>query len=589
MKIKNKLILVIISVAIVTLSFGFWGINNIYKKSIINKEKVKIEEITKLVSLNIDYYIDSMVQNVITLANSPMIIEKINESNAKYNDISDQDRNALLNVLNEKWKNERELNTKFIMPFMDNDLSIYLNKQKNLAKNYYGEIFITNEYGLAIGLTNKLSTIAHSYKYWWKGCYNNGKPQIFLDDRGFDTSVNGYVIGVVVPIYDNGKFIGLLKANINIKDTLLKAINSYCKIYNTIDISVVRSKGLIVAKKNLVQLSESINDKYLEYLKYEKNTNLENSILYISISPIKNTFTREGLNFGGSKYSIDHLAGNKNENWYVFTTVQKSEILSILNDLNNKYLFINFLSIVIMIISSTYIVNKIFYPLKLLKGGVNRIGQGDFEYKIIVKSKDEIGHLAGSFNEIAKKLNETTTSKIELEKEINKRVLVEKKLYELSTIDELTNIYNRRAFNDYIRKSLSRVKRYSEDICVLMLDIDNFKYINDNFGHGVGDDILIAFSNLLVKLVREADVVARWGGDEFIMILSNTAINDGLLFANRLKKELSLTTFPISNKITISAGITQIIRTDELDLLFTRADKALYNSKILGKDQINYK
>ncbi|BEP29078.1 sensor domain-containing diguanylate cyclase [Helicovermis profundi] len=589
MKIKNKFIIVITIIGIISLSFGSILLNNIYKNSIIDEEKVKIEEITKLVSFYIDEHLYDMIRNVTTLSASPIFIKKLKESNEKYSSISLENRDSLLKDLNEKWKNERTENTEFTRSFMETDLSNYLNKQKSISNNYYGEIFVTNKYGLAVGLTNKLSTITHKYKYWWKACYNDGNPQVFLDDRGFDLSVDGYVIGIVVPIYDNNKFIGLLKANININDTLLKAINSYDKIYNTINISIVRSKGLIVARENTEPLSKSIDSSFIKYLNLPKVSKIENTNSYISIAPISNTFNSSGIAFGGSEYSIDHSKGNQNENWYVFTSVSKKEVLSKLSSITNKYFIILFITILSIILVSIYSSKIILKPLTILRDGVNKIGQGNFDYKIDIKSDNEIGQLAENFNEMVKQLKKTTTSKINLEKEINKRLLVEKKLFELSTIDELTSLYNRRAFNDHIRKALNRVKRYKEDICILMLDIDNFKNINDNFGHNAGDDILMDFSNFLINLARTSDIVARWGGDEFIMILPSSTLNDALSFANRLKKELSIVDFHISEKITTSIGITQINQNDELDILITRADEALYTSKNLGKNQVNFK
>ncbi len=162
------------------------------------------------------------------------------------------------------------------------------------------------------------------------------------------------------------------------------------------------------------------------------------------------------------------------------------------------------------------------------------------------------------------------------------------KLKELSNYDVLTSLANRRNFHEKIKKFISINKRDKSDLSFLFIDIDNFKSINDTFGHQIGDEILKEFSNILITNTREHDISARWGGEEFIFTSLNTnkqqmskimdKINMELTRNKKIKKLLNY-------NITVSAGITQFLDDDTLDSVVLRVDKAMYTSKNNGKNQ----
>jgi diguanylate cyclase (GGDEF)-like protein len=488
--------------------------------------------------------------------------------------------------MNDKWMATEDINDELIQTILNTDVSKYLSEEKKVDLDYNGDIFITNKYGLVTGLTDKLSTITQDYKYWWKGCYNNGKPRIFLDDRGFDLSVNGCVLGVAVPICDNDEFIGIIKANINIDDILLKSVSSYEQIHKALEIVIVRSKGLIIYKKDTIPLTEKVDNKYIDYFKLNENISFEENNNLISIAPINYTVNKQVILFGRSEHSNDHIFGSKGESWYVVSRLDEQEMINRVKEFSNKIMIVEVAILFLVIVVAVYIICRITKPLKELQLGVDRIGNGNFEYRLKNISNNEIGDLSRSFNKMTEKLNSTMIKKTELENEIQKRIIVEEKLNKLSTIDELTSLYNRRAFNDFMRDAISKVNRYEEKFCLIMMDIDKFKDINDNFGHKTGDDILKQFSNLLMNDVRDIDKVARWGGDEFIVILSNSSIEEAIVFAERFKNNLLSTKFLKVKIVKASIGITEMIKYDEIDAVITRADKALYKSKKQGKNQI---
>ncbi len=158
----------------------------------------------------------------------------------------------------------------------------------------------------------------------------------------------------------------------------------------------------------------------------------------------------------------------------------------------------------------------------------------------------------------------------------------------LSVTDELTSLYNRRYFFHKLREEIERAWRYSRQLSVLLIDIDNFKMYNDIYGHEQGDDILRSFSNRLRKIVRENDIVARLGGEEFVIIMPEANQKMASDLAERLR--LDAIKYPFKNtnrKFTVSIGVAGF-PSDAQDMngLLRKADRALYAAKRKGKNKV---
>ena len=167
----------------------------------------------------------------------------------------------------------------------------------------------------------------------------------------------------------------------------------------------------------------------------------------------------------------------------------------------------------------------------------------------------------------------------------------QKKLQQLANRDPLTNIYNRRYFADMAEKIVALSKREHQPLSLIMLDIDNFKKINDKYGHSVGDEVIKLLADRLIHLGRDSDITARFGGEEFAIILPNTDISNALKYAKKIKSDIEETTFTYENetiKFTISVGV-DAFRHDKdktIDESLNRADKALYKAKGDGKNRV---
>ncbi|WP_071472344.1 diguanylate cyclase [Oceanisphaera psychrotolerans] len=162
---------------------------------------------------------------------------------------------------------------------------------------------------------------------------------------------------------------------------------------------------------------------------------------------------------------------------------------------------------------------------------------------------------------------------------------VNRQLRDMAQTDALTLLPNRHGLNVSLEIDLRRAQRYGRPLSVIMLDIDHFKRINDQYGHLTGDKVLARFGRLLQNNLRETDSVCRWGGEEFLVLCFETDLAQGKLLAERLLASIRQHRFPCRGGITASAGIAQLEPEDTVDSLVQHADNALYTAKHNGRDQ----
>jgi diguanylate cyclase (GGDEF)-like protein len=159
-------------------------------------------------------------------------------------------------------------------------------------------------------------------------------------------------------------------------------------------------------------------------------------------------------------------------------------------------------------------------------------------------------------------------------------------LEKLANTDALTGIYNRHKGQMVLDQEFLRARRCSRPLSLFMIDIDDFKRINDSFGHQAGDDALIHVAETITPLIRQTDFFIRWGGEEFLIICPETSLEGTTELAERLREAVAAKPAPGSTHITLSIGVTSHRPEDTQDSLLARADKALYVSKNQGKNRV---
>jgi len=158
-------------------------------------------------------------------------------------------------------------------------------------------------------------------------------------------------------------------------------------------------------------------------------------------------------------------------------------------------------------------------------------------------------------------------------------------LTQLATKDALTEIHNRHMFSELFSQELSIMKRQGTKLSLMMIDLDHFKQVNDTYGHNIGDYVLKNFVSLVVSTIREADLFARWGGEEFVLLLRNAGCEESYKVGEKIRNLIEMGSFEDVGHITCSIGITEIFEDDSLHSAIERADSALYAAKDMGRNR----
>ena len=199
--------------------------------------------------------------------------------------------------------------------------------------------------------------------------------------------------------------------------------------------------------------------------------------------------------------------------------------------------------------------------------------------------------IAHQINQIKEESEAIQEKNLELQATIRQLEVAHAKLHEISIKDSLTDLYNRRFFFSKIDQLLAVALRYERPLCLVMLDIDYFKRVNDHFGHQLGDEVLKIVSRLLKYTLRNADLLARYGGDEFVIAMPETNLKNAVNVCERMRTVIevySWSEIKADLKVSLSLGVTELERSDTQESLLSRADSYLYEAKALGRNQVNF-
>ncbi|MGZ5052098.1 MAG: GGDEF domain-containing protein [Methylobacter sp.] len=230
--------------------------------------------------------------------------------------------------------------------------------------------------------------------------------------------------------------------------------------------------------------------------------------------------------------------------------------------------------------------NRLSKSLHELTIAIRAMSQGELRQQVTVRGKDETAILAKAFNSMSADLTHAYEKLEASNRTIQEQAL---QLKELSIRDELTQLYNRRYFNEQADKLFGHMKRYNHPLTVMIGDIDHFKQINDRFSHALGDQVLKTVSGILQNNARASDVVARYGGEEFVIIFPETSLRQAAQQCERLRKQIE--NFPWSTlhpelKVSISIGLSDDLGFDCFERMLAAADSYLYQAKGDGRNRI---
>jgi diguanylate cyclase (GGDEF)-like protein len=231
-------------------------------------------------------------------------------------------------------------------------------------------------------------------------------------------------------------------------------------------------------------------------------------------------------------------------------------------------------------------------PIEELSDAARRIGGGDFDHEVPEPSaQDEVGLLARTFNDMMRRLR-GYQSEIEAANsslmERNVELQQAKETFEqLSITDGLTKLHNHRFFQDHLTREIKRVTRTDEPLTMLLVDIDDFKQLNDRFGHAAGDELLVGIARIMNETVRDSDLLARYGGEEFVVLASGTDIPGAYQLAEKIRTSVAEQSFILDDslrpvRVTISIGVARY--SGNRKAFFQATDESLYRAKAEGKN-----
>lgn len=261
--------------------------------------------------------------------------------------------------------------------------------------------------------------------------------------------------------------------------------------------------------------------------------------------------------------------------WGLFITENYEKAFSGLINARHRNIIILCCFTVLMGIVAYLLTRQIMVPLSALTKGAERVAEGDLDVRLPVYRNDEIGFATTVFNEMVAKLKLSQT-----------------KLEQLATIDPLTGLNNRKRVMSILRDHYKYYRRYKTGFSVLMIDVDHFKDVNDTYGHQAGDTVLKQVAEIFNENLRNVDSAGRYGGEEFLVILAESGMDESIQAAERIRKAVASHKFIHEDQeiqVHICVGIGRIQKQDgDEQKVVKRADIALYRAKNEGRNRVVY-
>jgi len=445
-----------------------------------------------------------------------------------------------------------------------------------------------------------------NYNFYYEAdLKHNPSKGVVWTDVYLDPAGQGWMLSAIVPIYNNGFLEGVTGIDVTVSTFIENFLN--IKLPYDGKSFILNEKGQIVAMPKEIEKvlgikevgsydyksSDTIKTTIFKASKFDILKHENQKVVNTFGNIIKNKPFPHEIELNNQKYLIFSSKIDKTS-WNIVSLVPEDNILANVRELEDAYKKIGYVVIAAIIFFYILFFIYLYYKARELVTNIHKPLQKVIEVtKYLGKRKDienleecgivEIDELNKNFNELSKQLEQRTKKLVDSE---SKRIMSE----QLANTDSLTGAYNRRFLETFAQRYMKIVKREKSDLSILVADIDNFKTINDTHGHDVGDKIIKKFVEIIKSIIRDNDLVVRYGGDEFVIVLPNTSFENAKIVANKISSTIkTYNKLNIDNDLffTISVGMAKYEKYDnEIDDIIIRADKALYQAKNSGKNKI---
>ncbi len=390
-----------------------------------------------------------------------------------------------------------------------------------------------------------------------------------LVDKGKDTAR----LGILIPWWRRDAIFAFLYTEMDISD-----ISVYIK---DISLSRLGAEDLVCVfdrKGNVVLPLDESRQEFLKSVIHQgfviENSRLEDMFSGNFVATHNYTDKNKGKMLG-ALISIPKLS------WSIFIQQPYEAVYWSLGRMRRLSIVVGGLSLCFAVLLAFLISRYITRSIAKLTHGVRQVANRNFTFKVDIQSKNEIGELAETFNEMVDQLNAHRKNLEEKQKELEL----------IARTDALTGLNNHGHFMDRLASEINQAVHHNSPLSVMILDLDNFKRVNDTYGHLIGDRVLSMIAELIRKHVRSTDITARYGGDEFCVVLPNTTVQGARLVAMKLREEIANKEFSVNGeaplRITCSIGLAQFHKDMKNSLVILKfADQALYKAKSAGRNRV---
>ena len=452
---------------------------------------------------------------------------------------------------------------------------------------------------------------------------------------GFEKGKHGYFYRIIVPIIDNNEHLGSVEFGLkleyftdnikrllpdmnfglmflteNLKDKNYKTLDKYSLIYDEDNffkpllekINLHKNYNILQEGKHYYILSSNI------YIKDYHDNDAINILFAIDITKFRNSLINQYLILlfiGVLTYALSFIIINMGFKKYISSLQKQSKKLQEYAKIVDEYVIVSSTDLKGYITYASEAFCKIsgYTKKELLGSSHNLVKHPDMPQSVykemwntLIREKVWHGELKNQKKDGTHYWVDAVISPVYNVEGILKGytsvrqdITDKKKIEEISQKDKLTQIYNRLKLDEILESEIDRAKRYNTVFCVILMDIDKFKIVNDTFGHQAGDSVLIEVAQILSKSLRKTDTLGRWGGEEFMIICPGITIDGAVILAENIRQRIENYDFKIVGKLTGSFGISQYEKGENEEIIVKRCDEALYDSKHTGRNKVTYK